>query len=1047
MAWEIPSPTVLVPERLRFVLEYLGVDVTADWFLDDVRRIVPTVAVDPAGGSRSFHSGPYRVFWYPAGVGIRAIDTTCSCPSRSMCAHRAAFTVVAAFNDRVSRDLFVIRPWEMALQSILSADRRVDGDKKPPRPARFEYTLRPPDHLAGAQHLRIDVQIFFVRARGGGELKPKSAPRSLDAIHEKVGPVAEVDDTALAIWSDLEAMHELANRTWSKSKHVIETLQRRTRDLVRALQRVQTVLFDGTPVTIRNELFAPHIDVQAAPDGGLSLAWSEKAVCAWEADNLVLTEARELRPVAANAPEPVRRARQPALPPIPLHDAVSFLDEAGPRLPLVVDGPIPGALEAQGPTGRIKLCEDSGALLIEAVSCYVVNGEDAEVSFDTISAVGHHTGALFVRQPDAEEALRVAALTLPSRLVGDDALDFLSEDLTDLRRDWEIFGEAGLSRMRVSGRVSVRVSIPTGIDWFDLEVKFSAEGAEISADRVLQTWLQGRRFLRLEDGTLAKLPVAWLRRHAETAGELMDLKRSASRLGDHVLPAMVPLLDDPLTRRDLSHDVEVLDHWRQVARNLSSFDGIAPRAVPATVTASLRSYQVDGFRWLAFLRDHRLGGCLADDMGLGKTVQTLALLADSHATPGKPSLVVAPNSVIHNWRLEAERFVPSLRVVVHHGTQRATAIDDEADVVVTTYALLRSDPALARPWRHVVLDEAQNIKNPASQVSKAARRVDAEHRLALTGTPIENNLLELWSLFEFLMPGFFASQRAYQNRYVKPIRSGNGEAGDRLRGRIRPFLLRRLKSEVLAELPPKQTMVLTCELSPEERGLYDQVRNTYRESVMRQVDEEGVGRATLHILEALTRLRQACCHPDLLPFEEAREVRHSAKVTLALEVLDDAMADGHRTLVFSQWPSLLKIIRSNLESRSIPFLYLDGSTTGRLGLQSRWNAEDGPPIFLISIKAGGSGMNLTGADHVIHLDPWWNPAVEEQATDRAHRIGQTRPVLVYKIVAANTVEERILELQDRKRDLFERTVETNRLAAAQLTREDLQAVFDVGEDA
>jgi SNF2 family DNA or RNA helicase len=450
------------------------------------------------------------------------------------------------------------------------------------------------------------------------------------------------------------------------------------------------------------------------------------------------------------------------------------------------------------------------------------------------------------------------------------------------------------------------------------------------------------------------------------------------------------------------------------------------------------------------VRDLDLGGVLADDMGLGKTLQVLALLLDTHAEPhGPPSLVVAPTSVVHNWVSEAARFAPELRVHLHHGGGRGDALppEGEVDVVVTSYALLRFDDEIfgKTPFRYVVLDEAQAIKNPSSQIAQACHALQADHRLAVTGTPLENNLVELWSLFQFLMPGFFGGRTAFNARFTTPVQKyRDEEAMSALRGRIRPFVLRRRKDEVARELPPRTEQVLYCELDPTQRRLYESVKDTYRAQVFGAVETLGLERATIQVLEALTRLRQACCDPRLLPFDEARSVATSAKRTLLTDTLDEILAEGHRTLIFSQWPSLLKLVSDDLKGAGVEYLYLDGSTRDRKSLVERWNAPDGPPVFLISLKAGGTGLNLTGADHVIHLDPWWNPAVEAQATDRAHRIGQTRPVMVYKLVARETVEDKILELQARKKALFDAAVDADRMLVDTLTRADLEAVFAPG---
>jgi SNF2 family DNA or RNA helicase len=435
--------------------------------------------------------------------------------------------------------------------------------------------------------------------------------------------------------------------------------------------------------------------------------------------------------------------------------------------------------------------------------------------------------------------------------------------------------------------------------------------------------------------------------------------------------------------------------------------------------------------WLSFLRDAGLGALLADDMGLGKTLQALCIME------GK-TLVVAPTSVLHNWADEIMHFRPDQAFCVYHGPARR--LDPEAAITLTTYAILRLDieELRRRDWDTVVLDEAQSIKNPDSQSAKAANQLKAHFRLALTGTPVENRLEELWSQMNFINPGFLGSRRDFDRRYAKPIGGGDQEAAAHLRQRLRPFLLRRLKREVAPELPPRTDMALYCELREEERALYDAINAATREEVLAKLSAGG---SVLEALEVLLRLRQAACHPALVPGQAERHgERDSSKLELLLDRLEMVLADGHKALVFSQWTSLLDLVEPQLDRAGIPYTRLDGTTRDRAGVVRGFEQESGPPVFLISLKAGGTGLNLTSADHVFLLDPWWNPAVEEQAADRAHRIGQERPVFVYRMVAENTVEERILALQEKKRSVSEIALGESG-AALSITRDDLLALL------
>jgi SNF2 family DNA or RNA helicase len=416
-------------------------------------------------------------------------------------------------------------------------------------------------------------------------------------------------------------------------------------------------------------------------------------------------------------------------------------------------------------------------------------------------------------------------------------------------------------------------------------------------------------------------------------------------------------------------------------------------------------------------------------MGLGKTIQALC------AMNGR-SLVVAPTSVLHNWQSEIERFRPSLSINLYHGSGRQ--LDASANVTLTTYAILRLDvDALSEvSWNMVVLDEAQAIKNPSSQVAQGAFRLQGDFKLTLTGTPVENRLEELWSQMHFINPGLLGANSHFKKHYVKPISSGDRAVSERLRRRIKPFILRRLKSEVAPELPPRTEQVLHCVLSEEERKLYESIVATTRAEV---VAKFGKGGNAFAALEALLRLRQAACHPQLV--SQSGGGTRSAKLTLMMERLDAMVAEGHKALVFSQWTSLLDKVEPLLNEAGIKFVRLDGSTRDRQGVVSTFQSDKGPPVMLLSLKAGGTGLNLTAADHVILLDPWWNPAAEDQAADRAHRIGQDKPVLIYRLVAKNTVEERVLLLQDKKRALAD-AVLSGSDGAASLTRDDLMWLLD-----
>ena len=559
-----------------------------------------------------------------------------------------------------------------------------------------------------------------------------------------------------------------------------------------------------------------------------------------------------------------------------------------------------------------------------------------------------------------------------------------------------------------------------GTEAVRFELTFTGKsGAGVDAATVVRAWQEGLGIVPLTDGGWASLPIGWLQKHGQRVADLLAARQDDGQLARHALPALGALCAE-------------LDHppppgLDRLAPLVAGFERLPEAPLPKDLTASLRAYQQQGVNWLSFLRGAGLGGVLADDMGLGKTLQAMCVFEGR-------TLVVAPTSVIFNWQAELGRFRPALKVCVYHGAARS--LDPAADVTLTSYALLRLDEKQlsAQTWRTVVLDEAQAIKNPDSQTARAAYALPASFRLALTGTPVENRLEELWSLMHFANRGLLGGRSDFADRHGRPIADGQPGAAAALRQRVRPFLLRRLKQDVAPELPPRTDAVLRIELGDGERAVYDAVRAATRKDVLALLDE---GAGVMKALEALLRLRQAACHPALVPGQTAAT---SSKVEALLEALETAVAENHKALVFSQWTGLLDLIEPALARAELSFARLDGSTRDRGEVVTRFQADDGPPVMLVSLKAGGSGLNLTAADHVFLCDPWWNPAVEAQAADRTHRIGQTRPVFVYRLVATGTVEERILALQDSKRALVDAALGDGD-AAAGLTKADLLALL------
>jgi superfamily II DNA or RNA helicase len=559
-------------------------------------------------------------------------------------------------------------------------------------------------------------------------------------------------------------------------------------------------------------------------------------------------------------------------------------------------------------------------------------------------------------------------------------------------------------------------------------VRFEVEGARggdaapaaaVDAEAVVRAWREGLGLVPLLGGGWASLPSSFLAKHGDRLADLLAARDAAGRLATHALRDLGPLCDELDEPRPAGLD--------RLEPLFASFEQLPEPALPADLAATLRPYQQRGVAWLAFLRATRMGGILADDMGLGKTLQALCVVE-----PG--TLVVCPTSVLANWAAEARRFRPGLRVSVYHGPGRV--LDEAADLTITSYALLRLDAArlAARPWRAVFLDEAQAIKNPESQVARAAFALPGDLRVALSGTPVENRLDELWSLMRFANPGLLGGRADFDDRTARAMAAGDAGAAERLRTRIRPFVLRRLKRDVAPELPARTEAVLRVELDERERAVYDAVRAASRADVLALMESGG---GVMKALEALLRLRQAASHAALVPGQTAAG---SSKIEVLLEALATAAADGHKALVFSQWTSFLDLVEPHLASAGVAFCRLDGATRDRAGVTATFQSDEGPPVMLVSLKAGGTGLNLTAADHVFLCDLWWNPAVEDQAADRAHRIGQERPVTIYRLVTTDTVEERILALQAQKRSLVDAALGDAALAA-NLTREDLLALL------
>ena len=594
---------------------------------------------------------------------------------------------------------------------------------------------------------------------------------------------------------------------------------------------------------------------------------------------------------------------------------------------------------------------------------------------------------------------------------------------------WIVEAEGSIYRRPGDAKMEIRSS---GIDWFELDGSVDFDGKRVALPKLLEALQRGEHVVRLDDGSMGILPMEWLSKYSVLAG-MGEAEGDVLKFGK----TQVGFLDALLaTMPEASCD----ETFTRVRQELRAFEQIEASDVPEGFGGTLRPYQRDGLGWMEFLQRFGFGGCLADDMGLGKTVQVLALLEKRRRAKAGPALVVVPRSLVFNWKAEALRFTPEMRVLDHTGITRTCAADhfSQYDLILTTYGTLRRDAAYLKEmtFDYVILDEAQAIKNSSTEAAKATRLLRGKHRLVLSGTPIENRLADLWSLFEFLNPGMLGAVSVFRS-LVGNEQSAEGRTI--LARALRPFILRRTKQQVATDLPEKLEQTIFCDLDDTQRKLYDELREHYRQSLLTQVDSVGINKSKMQVLEALLRLRQAACHPGLI--DKTRAGESSAKLDALTAQLEDVLAEGHKALVFSQFTSFLSLLRTRLDATKTTYEYLDGKTRDRQAKVERFQNDEDCKLFLISLKAGGVGLNLTAADYVFLLDPWWNPAVEAQAIDRTHRIGQTRRVFAYRLIARDTVEEKVLKLQQTKRDLADAIITADNSVISKLGREDLELLL------
>ncbi|WP_127125138.1 DEAD/DEAH box helicase [Georgenia sp. SYP-B2076] len=1037
------------------------------WLTSDPGRRVLFAAVDGTA------TVPYQtIVQVGDAAGTRLSTGRCTCPMAVDCKHVAA--VLAAARDDLSSLRRTAPAWERMLADVVEDDQ-VDGGEVPiglqletvvepgwrGAPDRVRIRLRPVVPGRKSAWVRSGVSWRDLAFRWALHNRVERHREALHALHQAHRPSASaysdnpvfLDEFGTALWPLLRAVADAGV------------------PLVPARGAAGPVVVADAPATVALELtrdddgdltVVPVADLPGlAPvhvgGGGASLVGRPAHGVVLDSGDpavgLVLAPlARPLTPKAAGLVVAGELD-------VPAADVERFLAEYYPTVRRLLpvrstDGSVDLPTVAAPVLGLTLTYADDHELTLAWEFRYDVGDMVRRVPLDAAGGPGRDRGA---------EQRLLRALTIPAdlgagpgrtgpapthRLQGVDAAIFTEEVLPGLREQGvavDVVGTPAEYRRSDAAPV-IRVSATDSADddWFDLGVTVEIEGERIPFEKLFTALARRDNHLVLLSGTYFRIDrpeLDELRRLIEEAGFLTDKHSEKLRV-----TAYQAALWSELAALGVVEEQSA--RWSgAVARLLADEGGADPAVVPAGLRATLRPYQAEGFAWLSHLWDAGLGGILADDMGLGKTVQTLAALlrAKESGSLTAPALVVAPTSVVAGWADEARRFAPDLRVVVVTQTQKKAgrALADDvagADLVVTSYALFRIDEAAYRAlaWGGLILDEAQFVKNHQAKTYQCARRLRAPFKLAITGTPLENSLMDLWALLSIVAPGMFPDPGTFAELYRKPIERGNAEKLATLRRRIRPFIRRRTKEQVATDLPPKQEQVLRVQLNPRHRKIYDTHLQRERRKILSLLDDVEKNRFT--ILRSLTLLRQLSLDPSLVD-EEYAEVR-SSKADVFLEQLEEVVAGGHRALVFSQFTRFLATVRGRLDAAGIEYCYLDGRTRDRASRVAGFKTGDAP-VFLISLKAGGTGLNLTEADYCFVLDPWWNPAAEAQAVDRAHRIGQDKNVMVYRLVAENTIEEKVLAMQARKRDLFDKVIDEGGALAAPLSAGDIRELLAV----
>ncbi len=700
------------------------------------------------------------------------------------------------------------------------------------------------------------------------------------------------------------------------------------------------------------------------------------------------------------------------------------------------------------PTLRLFLKEKEGALEIEPRFRYLDQEVSALQYHDLVFQEANGTLSKIVRNT-AEEQRFLSLLSEGTIRHGEryapagDPLEWLADHAPRLiASGCELFGSDKLLNSPISpARPKLALYVTSGIDWFDIKADLSFDKQKVPLAALIKAINNHERWIELADGSLGAIPKPWIEKIAGTLGFLEHNKKEESLRAARTQFKII----DALT--ELAETKQVDETFKEMREKFKKFEKIEDVSLPKELNGTLREYQKAGYNWLHFLREFSFGGCLADEMGLGKTIQVLALLLSEKENNhmNHPSLIVVPTSLIFNWQHEIQKFTPSLTAYVHHGQERKKELTsqnaDKSDLIITTYETLCKDEELflKEQFHYIILDESQKIKNPITKNARTVTRLHGKHKLVLTGTPIENNYLDLWSQFTFLNPGLLGNHEHFKNKFVAPVEKEKKDTTVKtLKNIINPFILMRKKEMVAQDLPEKQINTLYGAFDPRQETFYNEWKQRYQREIRETIEKQGLQKSKLKVLEGLLRLRQICNHPTLV---DASYRGSSAKLSMLLEYIEETHATGRKALIFSSFVKMLQLIQKELEKQGISYAYLDGSTRNRGSVVAEFQANENVKLFLGSLKAGGLGLNLTAAEQVFIVDPWWNPAAEMQAIDRAHRIGQDKKVFVYKIIMKNTIEEKILALQQSKQQLVQEIMLHEENVFKKLSKEEVLQLF------